>query len=181
MKELPAERFQSTEEIKACLPSERKRWPWLKLAILGIMLVGGLWLYQKPQSQIVPKDSPAMIEDTLPQDTIKPVILEDNSKPSTSVERQGAISNKNTDNHNDQLMADIQKEVEKNLAETLDPYKDSLRRARSSIYSAGIFLRELNMISSKNLSAKYPNVSKDYINNQLDSLTMKLYRQLPKE
>ena len=78
-------------------------------------------------------------------------------------------------------MADIQKEVEKNLAETFDPYKDSLRRARSSIYSAGIFLRELNMTSSKNLSAKYPNVSKDYINNQLDSLTMKLYRQLPKE
>lgn len=181
LKELPAERFQSTEEIKACLPSERKRWPWLILAILGIMLVGGLWLYQKPQLQIVPKDSPAMIEDTLPQDTIKPVILEDNSKPSTLVERQGAISNKNTDNHNDQLMADIQKEVEKNLAETLDPYKDSLRRARSSIYSAGIFLRELNMTSSKTLSAKYPNVSKDYINNQLDSLTMKLYRQLPKE
>lgn len=181
LKELPAERFQSTEEIKACLPSERRRWPWLILAILGIMLVGGLWLYQKPQSQIVPKDSPAMIEDTLPQDTIKPVILEDNSKPSTSVERQGAISNKNTDNHNDQLMADIQKEVEKNLAETLDPYKDSLRRARSSIYSAGIYLRELNMTSSKLLSAKYPHISKDYINNQLDSLTMKLYRQLPKE
>ena len=181
LKELPAERFQSTEEIKACLPSERRRWPWLISAILGIMLVGGLWLYQKPQLQIVPKDSPVMKEDTLPQNTIKPVILEDNSKPSTSVEGQGAISNKNTDNHNDQLMADIQKEVEKNLAETLDPYKDSLRRARSSIYSAGIFLRELNMTSSKNLSAKYPNVSKDYINNQLDSLTMKLYRQLSKE
>ena len=181
LKELPAERFQSTDEIKACLPSERKRWPWLISAILGIMLVGGLWLYQKPQSQIVPKDSPVMIEDTLPQDTIKPVILEDNSKPSTSVEGQGAISNKNTDNHNNQLMADIQKEVEKNLAETLDPYKDSLRRSRSSIYSAGVYLRELNMTSGKLLSAKYPNVSKDYINNQLDSLTMKLYRQLPKE
>ena len=78
-------------------------------------------------------------------------------------------------------MADIQKEVEKNLAETLDPYGDSIRRSRSSIYSAGIYLRELNMTSGKLLSAKYPNVSKDYINNQLDSLTMKLYRQLPKE
>lgn len=181
LKELPAERFQSTEEIKACLPSERKRWPWLVLVILGLMVLIGLWLNQKPQSQIVPKDSPAMIEDTLPQDTIKPVILDDNSKPSTSVEGQGAISNKNTDNHNNQLMADIQKEVEKNLAETLDPYGDSIRRSRSSIYSAGIYLRELNMTSGKLLSAKYPNVSKDYINNQLDSLTMKLYRQLPKE
>lgn len=181
LKELPAERFQSTEEIKTSLPSERRIWPWLVVIILGLMVLIGLWLYQKPQLQIVPKDSPAMIEDTLPQDTIKPVILEDNSKPSTLVERQGAISNKNTDNHNDQLMADIQKEVEKNLAETLDPYKDSLRRARSSIYSAGIFLRELNMTSSKLLSAKYPHISKDYINNQLDSLTMKLYRQLPKE
>lgn len=181
LKELSAERFQSTDEIKACLPSERRRWPWLVLVILGLMVLIGLWLYQKPQSQIVLKDSPAMIENTLPQDTIKPVILEDNSKPSTSVERQGAISNKNTDNHNNQLMADIQKEVEKNLAETLDPYKDSIRRSRSSIYSAGIYLRELNMTSGKLLSAKYPNVSKDYINNQLDSLTMKLYRQLPKE
>ena len=181
LKELPAERFQSTEEIKTSLPSERRIWPWLVVIILGLMVLIGLWLYQKPQLQIVPKDSPAMIEDTLPQDTIKPVILEDNSKPSTLVERQGAISNKNTDNHNNQLMADIQKEVEKNLAETLDPYKDSLRRARSSIYSAGIFLRELNMTSSKLLSAKYPHISKDYINNQLDSLTMKLYRQLPKE
>lgn len=180
LKELPADRFQTTEEIKICLPSER-RWTWLVLMILGIMLVLSFWLYQKPQLQIVPEDSPVMIEDTLPQDTIKPVILEDNSKPSTSVEGQGAISNKNTDNHNNQLMADIQKEVEKNLAETLDPYGDSIRRSRSSIYSAGIYLRELNMTSGKLLSAKYPNVSKDYINNQLDSLTMKLYRQLPKE
>lgn len=185
LKELPAERFQSTDEIKACLPSERKRWPWLILAILGIMLVGGLWLYQKPQSEAVPEEPSAVIEDTieetLPQDTIKPVILEENSKPSTSVEGQGAISNKNTDNQNDQLVADIQKEVKKNLAETLDPYGDSLRRSRSSIYSAGIYLRELNMTSTKFLSAKYPNVSKDYINNQLDSITKRLYRQLPKE
>ena len=185
LKGSPAERFQTTEEIKACLPSERKRWPWLVLVILGLMVLIGLWLNQKPQSEAVPEEPSAVIEDTieetLPHDTIKPAILEENSKPSTSVERQDAISNKNTDNHNNQLMADIQKEVEKNLAETLDPYKDSLRRARSSIYSAGIFLHELNMISSKNLSAKYPNVSKDYINNQLDSLTMKLYRQLPKE
>lgn len=185
LKELSAERFQSTEEIKACLPSERRRWPWLVLVILGLMVLIGLWLNQKPQSEAVPEEPSAVIEDTieetLPHDTIKPAILEENSKPSTSVEGQGAISNKNTDNHNDQLMADIQKEVEKNLAETLDPYKDSLRRARSSIYSAGIYLRELNMTSGKLLSAKYPNVSKDYINNQLDSLTMKLYRQLPKE
>ncbi len=185
LKELPAERFQSTEEIKACLPSERKRWPWLVLVILGLMVLIGLWLNQKPQSEAVPEEPSAVIEDTieetLPHDTIKPAILEENSKPSTSVEGQGAISNKNTDNHNNQLMADIQKEVEKNLAETLDPYGDSIRRSRSSIYSAGIYLRELNMTSGKLLSAKYPNVSKDYINNQLDSLTMKLYRQLPKE
>ena len=59
LKELPAERFQSTEEIKACLPSERRRWPWLISAILGIMLVGGLWLYQKPQSQMAPEERPA--------------------------------------------------------------------------------------------------------------------------
>lgn len=169
LKELPAERFQSTEEIKACLPSERRRWPWLILAVLGIMLVGGLWLYQKPQSQIVPEDSPTMIEDSLPKDTIEPAILEDNPRI------------KSHPSNNNQLMADIQKEVEKNLAETLDPYGDSIRRSRSSIYSAGIYLRELNMTSGKLLSAKYPNVSKDYINNQLDSLTMKLYRQLPKE
>lgn len=185
LKELPAERFQSTEEIKACLPSERKRWPWLVLVILGLMVLIGLWLNQKPQSEAVPEEPSAVIEDTieetLPHDTIKPAILEENSKPSTSVEGQGAISNKNTDNHNNQLMADIQKEVEKNLAETLDPYGDSIRRSRSSIYSAGIYLRELNVTSGKLLSAKYPNVSKDYINNQLDSLTMKLYRQLPKE
>ena len=184
LKELPAERFQSTEEIKTSLPSERRIWPWLVVIILGLMVLIGLWLYQKPQSQKVPEDRSFMIEDTLFNDTIKPVILEDSPNSSTSVEEQGAINSKNTDNHqsnNNQLMADIQKEVEKNLAETFDPYKDSLRRARSSIYSAGIFLRELNMTSSKNLSAKYPNVSKDYINNQLDSLTMKLYRQLPKE
>ena len=169
LKELPAERFQSTEEIKACLPSERRRWPWLILAILGIMLVGGLWLYQKPQSQIVPENSPTIIEDSLPKDTIKPANLEDNPKI------------KSHPSNNDQLMADIQKEVEKNLAETLDPYGDSIRRSRSPIYSAGIYLRELNMTSTKFLSAKYPNVSKDYINNQLDSITKRLYRQLPKE
>lgn len=184
LKELPAERFQSTEEIKTSLPSERRIWPWLVVIILGLMVLIGLWLYQKPQSQKVPEDRSFMIEDTLFNDTIKPVILEDSPNSSTSVEEQGAINSKNTDNHqsnNNQLMADIQKEVEKNLAETLDPYKDSLRRARSSIYSAGIYLRELNMTSSKLLSAKYPHISKDYINNQLDSLTMKLYRQLPKE
>ena len=169
LKKLPAERFQSTDEIKANLPSERRRWPWLVLAILGIMLVVGWWLYQKPQSQILPVDSSIMIEDTLPHDTIKPVILDDNPKI------------KSHPSNNDQLMADIQKEVEKNLAETLDPYGDSLRRSRSSIYSAGIYLRELNMTSTKFLSAKYPNVSKDYINNQLDSITKRLYRQLLKE
>ena len=169
LKELPADRYQSTDEIKACLPSERRKLPWLVMAIFGIMVVVGLWFYQKPQSQTVSEDSPTIIEDTLPHDTIKPVIIEDNPK----------IENHQSDI--DYLMVDIQKEVEKNLAETLDPYKDSLRRARSSIYSAGVYLRELNMTSAKNLCAKYPDVSKDYINNQLDSLTMKLYRQLPKE
>ena len=182
LKELPAERFQSTEEIKACLPSERKRWPWLVLVILGLMVLIGLWLNQKPQSEAVPEEPSAVIEDTieetLPHDTIKPAILEENSKPSTSVEGQGAISNKNTDNHNNQLMADIQKEVEKNLAETLDPYGDSIRRSRSSIYSAGVYLRQLNMTSTKNLSVKYPHISKDYISSQMDSLSMILIKNL---
>jgi serine/threonine protein kinase len=182
LKELPAERFQSTEEIKACLPSERKRWPWLVLVILGLMVLIGLWLNQKPQSEAVPEEPSAVIEDTieetLPHDTINPAILEENSKPSTSVEGQGAISNKNTDNHNNQLMADIQKEVEKNLAETLDPYGDSIRRSRSSIYSAVVYLRQLNMTSTKNLSVKYPHISKDYIFSQIDSLSMILIKEL---
>ena len=75
-------------------------------------------------------------------------------------------------------MADIQKEVEKNLAETLDPYKDSLRRSHSSIYSAGVYLRQLNMTSTKNLSVKYPHISKDYIFSQIDSLSMILIKEL---
>ena len=181
LKELPAERFQSTEEIKACLPSERKRWPWLVLVILGIMWVLGFWLYQKPQSQMVPADSPVIIKDTLPNDTIKPVILNDNPKPSVSVERRNLISNKKIENHqsdHEQLMADIQKEVEKNFAETLDSTGDSLRRSRHPFYSAGVYLRELNMTSTKKLSVKYPHISKDYIFSQMDSLSMILKKRL---
>ena len=60
-------------------------------------------------------------------------------------------------------MADIQKEVERNFAETLDPDGDSLRRSRHPFYSAGVYLRQLNMTSTKNLSVKYPHISKDYI------------------
>ena len=181
LKELPAERFQSTEETKASLPSERRRWAWLVLVILGIMLIVGLWLYQKPQSQMVPEDRPVMIEDTLPNDTIKPVITNDNPKPSISVERRNAISNKKNENHqsdNDQLMTDIQKEVERNFAETLDPDGDSLRRSRHPFYSAGVYLRQLNMTSTKNLSVKYPHISKDYITSQMDSLSMILIKSL---
>ena len=181
LKRLPAERFQSTEETKDCLPSERRRWPWLVLVILGIMLIVGLWLYQKPQSQMVPEERPVMIEDTLPDDTIDPVILNDNPKPSFSVERQNTISNKEIENHqsdNDQLMIDIQSEVERNFAETLDPNGDSLRRSRSSFYSAGVYLRQLNVTSTKNLSVKYPHISKDYIFSQIDSLSMILIKEL---
>jgi serine/threonine protein kinase len=181
LKELPAERFQSTEETKASLPSERRRWAWLVLVILGIMLIVGLWLYQKPQSQMVPEDRPVMIEDTLPNDTIKPVITNDNPKPSISVERRNAISNKKNENHqsdNDQLMTDIQREVERNFAETLDPNGDSLRRSRHPFYSAGVYLRELNMTSTKKLSEKYPHISKDYISSQMDSLSMILNKKL---
>lgn len=180
LKELPAERFQTTEEIKACLPSER-RWTWLVLMILGIMLVLSFWLYQKPQLQIVPEDSPVMIKDTLPNDTIKPVILNDNPKPSVSVERPNLISNKKIENHqsdHEQLMADIQKEVERNFAETLDPDGDSLRRSRHPFYSAGVYLRQLNMTSTKNLSVKYSHISKDYIFSQIDSLSMILIKEL---
>jgi len=181
LKELPAERFQSTEETKASLPSERRRWAWLVLVILGIMLIVGLWLYQKPQSQMVPEDRPVMIEDTLPNDTIKPVITNDNPKPSISVERRNAISNKKNENHqsdHDQLMTDIQREVERNFAETLDPNGDSLRRSRHPFYSAGVYLRELNMTSTKKLSEKYPHISKDYISSQMDSLSMILNKKL---
>ena len=181
LKELPAERFQSTEETKDSLPSERRRWAWLVLVILGIMLIVGLWLYQKPQSQMVPEDRPVMIEDTLPNDTIKPVITNDNPKPSISVERRNAISNKKNENHqsdHDQLMTDIQREVERNLAETLDPNGDSLRRSRHPFYSAGVYLRELNMTSTKKLSEKYPHISKDYISSQMDSLSMILNKKL---
>jgi hypothetical protein len=181
LKELPAERFQSTVETKASLPSERRRWAWLVLVILGIMLIVGLWLYQKPQSQMVPEDRPVMIEDTLPNDTIKPVITHDNPKPSISVERRNAISNKKNENHqsdHDQLMTDIQREVERNFAETLDPNGDSLRRSSNSFYSAGVYLRQLNMASTKKLSVKYPHISKDYIFSQIDSLSMILIKEL---
>ena len=181
LKELPAERFQSTEEIKTSLPSERRIWPWLVVIILGLMVLIGLWLYQKPQSQMVPEDRPVMIEDTLPNDTIKPVITNDNPKPSISVERRNAISNKKNENHqsdHDQLMTDIQREVERNLAETLDPNGDSLRRSRHPFYSAGVYLRELNMTSTKKLSEKYPHISKDYISSQMDSLSMILNKKL---
>ena len=180
LKELPADRFQTTEEIKICLPSER-RWPWLVLVILGIMLVLGLWFYQKPQLQIVSEDRPVLRKDTLPNDTIKPVILSDNSKPSISVERRNVISNEEIGNHqsdHEQLMADIQKEVERNFAEALDPDGDSLRRSRHPFYSAGVYLRQLNMTSTKNLSVKYPHISKDYIFSQIDSLSMILIKEL---
>ncbi len=176
LKKKPTERFQSTEEIKASLPSERRRWPWLALSILGIMMVLGIWLYQKPQAKMVPEKKSTIIENPLPNDTIKPAIQENHSEPSISDDGQGAISNKKTDNHNsynDQLVADIQKEVEKNLAETLDPYGDSLRRSRSPIYSAGIYLRELNMSSAKSLYVKYPHVSKVFIDERIDEYTMK--------
>lgn len=148
LKELPAERFQSTEEIKACLTSERRRWPWLILAILGIMLVVGWWLYQKPQSQILPVDSSIMIEDTLSHDTIKPVILDDNPKPSTSVDGRDAISNKDTGNHqsnSDQLKADIAAAVLPKFNATLGALPDSIRPGSEQWTKAGWALeRELS-------------------------------------
>lgn len=148
LKKLPAKRFQSTEEIKTGLPSERRRWPWLILAILGIMLVGGLWLYQKPQSQIVPENSPTIIEDSLPKDTIKPANLEESSKPSISVDGRDVISNKDTENHqsnSDQLKTDIAAAVLPKFNATLGALPDSIRPGSEQWAEAGWALeRELS-------------------------------------
>ena len=148
LKKLPAERFQSTDEIKVCLPSERRKWPWLILTILGIMVVVGWWLYQKPQSQMAPEERSVIIEDTLSHDTIKPTILEDSPKPSTSVDGRDAISNKDTGNHqsnSDQLKADIAAAVLPKFNATLGALPDSIRPGSEQWAEAGWALeRELS-------------------------------------
>lgn len=187
LKELPAERFQSTDEIKAYLPSERRRWPWLVLAILGIMVVVSWWLYQKPQSQMAPEERPVIIEDTLPHDTIKPAILEESPRPSTSDDGRDAISNKDTENYqsnSDQLKADIAAAVLPKFNATLGALPDSIRPGSEQWAEAGWALeRELSntlqelILSHQNIPMQ--TVAQEYNSYVQSLITLKFNQNSP--
>ena len=172
LQEDPLKRYQSAEEMLNQLPNEKlyNRW-WLALVpVFAVVLA--LWFYDSSKPMIENNIDNAV--DSIITSSAKPDSVFETTKPS-------APNAKEKSQVDDHLMSDIKKAVEANFATVLDAHQDSLRRSRNPFYSAGTYLKELNMISVKQLSAKYTKTDKEYIVKSIDDYTLKLIDSLSKE
>lgn len=173
LQEDPLKRYQSAEEMLNYLPSEKlyNRW-WLAL-IPVFALVLTLWFYDSSKTMVEDNIDNA-VDSVMPSSSSKPDSLFDTIKTS-------APEAKEKSQVNDHLMSDIKKAVEANFAIVLDAHKDSLCRSRNPFYSAGTYLKELNIISVQQLSAKYPKTDKEYIAKTIEQLTEERYNLFSEE
>jgi len=172
LQEDPLKRYQSAEEMLNQLPNEKlyNRW-WLALVpVFAVVLA--LWFYDSSKPMIENNIDNAV--DSIITSSAKPDSVFETTKPS-------APNAKEKSQVDDHLMSDIKKAVEANFATVLDAHQDSLRRSRNPFYSAGTYLKELNLISVKQLSAKYTKTDKEYIVKSIDDYTLKLIDSLSKE
>ena len=172
LQEDPLKRYQSAEEMLNYLPSEKlyNRW-WLALIpVLAVVLA--LWFYDSPKPLI--EENMDKVVDSIMTSPAKPDSMFETMKPS-------APEAKKESQVNDYLMSDIKKAIEANFATVLDAHQDSLRRSRNPFYSAGTYLKELNMVSVQQLSAKYPQTDEEYIAKTIEQLTKERYNHLSEE
>lgn len=171
LQEDPLKRYQSAEEMLNQLPSEKSYNRWWLASIPVFAVVLALWFYDSSKPMI---DNSLETVDSVMTPPAKPDSVFETTKPS-------APNAKEKSQVDDHLMSDIKKAVEANFATVLDAHQDSLRRSRNPFYSAGTYLKELNLISVKQLSAKYTKTDKEYIVKSIDDYTLKLIDSLSKE
>ena len=162
------ERYQSAEELKSHLPNGNSISHWWLALIPILVLPLAIWLYPLSQTTIEKEE----VDTT---DTIKQESVELDSADETI--KSPLPSNKMNPHIDKSLMDDIKKAVESNMAIVLDTHQDSIRRSQDPNYSAGTYLKALNTSSAKQLSAKYPHISKDYITQTIDKFTADLLNQ----
>ena len=156
----PSARFQTTTDAINHLPIEKSfnRW-WLLLPILVVVAIGFL-IYPKSEQSINEEPQEIIIPDTIIPESPKQEPAKEEIKVVSKESRKVA-------NTNDSLMTDIRQAVDINLATVLDT------KPKDSFYSAGAYLKALNTTTAKELSSKYPHLSKDYIIKRIDEYTMK--------
>ena len=159
------ERYQSAEEMKIHLPNNNSISHWWIALIPILILLLAIWLYPSSQTTIEKKE--VNTTDTIKQESVKKDSVDKTINPPLP-------SNKENPHVEKSLISDIKQAVETNMAIVLDAHQDSIHRSHDPNYSAGTYLKALNTSSAKQLSAKYPLISKDYITKTIDKYTADL-------
>lgn len=166
------ERYQSAEEIKNHLPNDSISKVWWLAILLFIVVLAVVWLYPSPQP-ILGNGEKEIADSAINKSPIndstykkaKPVVAPIKKEPDTE----------------ELLMADVRQVVETNISVVLDAHQDSIRRSSDPNYSAGTYLKALNISSAKQLSAKYPQISKNHIAKAVDDYTTYLIDKMSKD
>ena len=166
------ERYQSAEEMKSHLSNDSISKVWWLAILLLIVVLAVVWLYPSPQPNL--ENGEKEIADS----TINKSPINDSThkkaKPLVApIKKEPDIE--------ELLMADVRQVVETNISVVLDDHQDSIRRSSDPNYSAGTYLKSLNFASVKDLSAKYPQISKDHIAKAVDDYTTYLIDKMPKD
>ena len=166
------ERYQSAEEMKSHLPNDSISKVWWLAILLFIVVIAVVWLYPSPQPTLENGEK-EIADSTINKSPIndstykkaKPVVTPIKKEPDTEK----------------QMMADVRQVVETNISVVLDDHQDSIRRSRDPNYSAGTYLKSLNFASVKELSANYPQISKEHIAKAIDDYTTYLMDKMSKD
>ena len=166
------DRYESAEDMLSHLPHSVPSRLWWLAFIPLILLILAVWFYPSLQFNDVKVDN-ATVDTIIQESPTKDAVDEIVKQPLQPITEKKDVK--------ELLETDIRMAVESNLAIALDSYQDSIRRSQDPNYSAGTYLKSLNLASAKKLSAKYPQISKDYIIQAVDDYTTSLMDKMPKD